>query len=52
MTEQEIIEYWKQGYTVDQIVNKNPIVKNTKRDENVVRLIQSKVEKVILKYQS
>lgn len=52
MSKEEIIRYWKQGYTVEQIVNMNPIVKSTKRNENVVKLVQHKVEKTILEYQN
>lgn len=52
MSKEEIIRYWKQGYTVEQIVNMHPIVKNTKRNENVVKLVQHKVEKTILEYQN
>ncbi len=52
MSEEDIISYWKQGYTVRQIVNMNPIVIKTKNNEDVVKLIQNKVEKTILNYQS
>lgn len=51
MSNEEIIEYWKQGYTVEQIVNKSEIVKRCK-DENVTLMIRKRVEKVILEYQS
>lgn len=52
MNEQEIIELWKQGYSVEQIVSMNKLVQKTRKNEQVVKLIQNKVEKTILEYQS
>lgn len=51
MSKEEIINYWKQGYTVEQIVNKSRLVKDIK-DEEVTLRIRERVEKVILEYQS
>lgn len=52
MEEKEIIALWKQGYSVEKIVSMNKLVQNTRKNEQVVKLIQSKVERTILKYQS
>lgn len=52
MSKEEIIRYWKQGYSVEQIVNMNEVVKVTKEDENVVKIIQNKVERTILEFQT
>ena len=51
MEEQEIIALWKQGYSVEQIVSMNKLVQKTRKNEQVVKLIQNKVEKTILNYQ-
>lgn len=52
MTKERIIELWRQGYNVEQIVNMNEIVQTTKKDENVVKYVKNKVEKTILEYQN
>ena len=46
MTDKEIIAYWKEGYTVEQIIAKNPISKKLK-DDFIVRY---RVERVILNF--
>ncbi len=51
MTDLEIINFWKQGYSVEQITNKSEIVQRCK-DEGVTRMVMNRVENVILKYQS
>lgn len=51
MDEETIIKYWKQGYSVKQIVDMSEVVKKTK-DENVKNIVMNRVERVILKYQT
>lgn len=52
MTEVEIIDMWKQGYSVQQITKSSKLVKITKKNPFVVQQMQRKIEKTILKYQS
>lgn len=51
MKDSEIIDYWKQGYSIDQITNKSKIVQRCK-NKNVTKMEKIRVEYVILKYQS
>lgn len=51
MTNKEIIELWKQGYSVKQITNKSKIVQRCK-NEIVTNAFMYMTEYVILKYQS
>lgn len=51
MSDEEIIAYWRQGYSVEQITNKSVMVQKCK-NENVTRMVMNKIEKVILKYQN
>lgn len=51
MSEEEILAYWKQGYTVKQIASKSVIVQKCKNKE-VTHMVVNRIEKIILKYQS
>lgn len=51
MKKEDIIELWKQGYSVEQITNKSLVVRKSK-DEKVKKIIMHRVESIILEYQS
>ena len=50
MTDEEIIELWKQGWSVEKIANNFPSVKYGGRSPSWQMI--NRVETVILKYQS
>lgn len=55
MSEEDIINYWKQGYSIDQITNKSTMVqknKGTDGEEEAKYYVKRIVEETILKYQS
>lgn len=55
MTDKEIIELWKQGYSVDKITEKSVMVqknKGTDGEEDARYYVKNLVETTILKYQS
>ncbi len=55
MREEDIINYWKQGYSVDQITNMSTMVqksKGTDGEEDAKHYVKNLVEQTILKYQS
>lgn len=55
MTDEEIINYWKQGYSVEQITNMSTMVqknKGTVGEDDAKKYVKNLVEKAILKYQS
>lgn len=51
MSEKEIIDLWKQGYSVEQITNKSMTVKKGK-DKKATYEIMHRIEKIIFKYQT
>lgn len=51
MSEEEIIELWKQGYSVEQIVEKHPLGEVFKRKGIDDWIIRHKIEKAVLKFQ-
>ena len=52
MDKKRIIELWKQGYTVKQITEMSVLVQKSKKDERTKQIIQERVERTILEYQS
>ena len=50
MTDEQIIEYWKKGWSVEKIVKNFPSVKHGGREPSWQMM--NRVETVILKYQS
>ena len=51
MGEEEIINLWKQGYSVDQIVAKHPKKRMLDKEEVDDWCIRHRIETVILKFQ-
>lgn len=49
MSEEEIIKLWKEGYSIDQIVNRHPLKNILGNDDYAIR---HRIEILILKYQS
>ena len=52
MSEEEIINYWKEGFSVEQIIQKHPkrnIINSKDKSDWTVR---NRIETVILKYQT
>lgn len=52
MSDEDIISFWRQGYSIDQITNMSVMVQRTKKDEDARKFVKNRVERVILKYQS
>lgn len=55
MNEEDIINYWKQGYSVDQITEKSVLVEKNKGkdgEKDAKYYVKRMVEETILKYQS
>ena len=51
MSEEEIINLWKKGYSVQQILDRNPLAKLLKAQGKDVDFIQNRIEVAILKFQ-
>ncbi len=49
MSEEDIIKLWKEGFSIDQIVNRHPLKNILGKNDYVIR---NRIEKIILKYQS
>lgn len=55
MSEEDIISYWKQGYSIEQITNTSTMVQKNKGKEGEAQAryyVKNLVENTILKYQS
>lgn len=55
MSEEEIILYWMQGYSIEQITNRSTMVqksKGTVGEDDAKKYVKNLVENTILKYQS
>ncbi len=56
MSKDEVINFWRQGYSIDQITDMSVIIKKTKKDkkasEKARKLIKNRIENIILEYQS
>lgn len=51
MGEKEIIDMWRHGYTVKQILDKHPLAKMLKKEGKDIAIVQNRIETAILKYQ-
>ena len=51
MSEEEILNLWKQGYSVDQIVKKHPKKKILDKKGMDDWIIRNRIEKVIMEFQ-
>lgn len=55
MREEDIIKYWKHGYSIEQITNMSIMVqksKGTDGEDDAKKYVKNLVENTILKYQS
>lgn len=55
MNEEDIINYWKKGYSVDQITEKSVLVQKNKGKDGKAEAryyVKNLIENAILKYQS
>ncbi len=55
MSEEDIILYWMQGYSIEQITNRSTMVKKSKGtvgEDDAKKYVKNLVENTILKYQS
>ena len=51
MSEEEIINYWKEGFSVEQIIKKHPKGNLVSSKDKSDWPIRNRIETVILKYQ-